>query len=158
MGEKGVQEATQDLVGLLSRHTTGASASGSASESTASESAASESAPEPTAEVYQRCARKIQSVVRGRAGRLRHWQRLHAAITVFSLLGGPGSGKGTLGAMLAAAHGVVHLSVGELLREAVQVSRCLTAATPMENPYCSCRRRHGLQLQPLSELPTAAVG
>ena len=34
----------------------------------------------------------------------------------------------------------------------------LTAAIPMENPYCSCKlTRHGLQLQSLWRIHTAAV-
>jgi UMP-CMP kinase len=37
--------------------------------------------------------------------------------TVFFILGGPGSGKGTQCAKLSEKHGFVHLSAGDLLRE-----------------------------------------
>ena len=37
-------------------------------------------------------------------------------------------------------------------------SHGLTAAIPVENPYCSsCKLTHGLQLQSLWTIPTAAV-
>ena len=34
----------------------------------------------------------------------------------------------------------------------------LTAAVPMDNPYCSCSYSRGLQLQSLWIIPTAAAG
>ena len=39
--------------------------------------------------------------------------------TCYFVLGGPGSGKGTLSATLVEQHGFVHLSAGDLLRAEV---------------------------------------
>jgi len=40
----------------------------------------------------------------------------------YFVLGGPGSGKGTLSATLVEKHGFVHLSAGDLLRAEVSIS------------------------------------
>ena len=43
-------------------------------------------------------------------------QKIEDKATVFFVLGGPGSGKGTLCRDLVRDHGFVHLSAGDLLR------------------------------------------